>query len=516
MSIPLRALIVEDSEEDCELLLRALRRGGYEVAHERVDSSLSLQESLRSEAWDVVISDYSIPGFSGTAALKIIRDKQFDMPFIFVSGTIGEDVAVEAMRMGAHDYVMKGNLTRLMPAIRRELADAKLRREHKQAEQRMRQLEKFEAIGQLAGGIAHDFNNVIGAIQGWAQLGLDEAQLTPRSAKYFQSIRDQSQRAADLTRQLLAYARRQMLEPRNTDLNRLISETTALLRRVIGAHIEVKLSLADEAQVTRADPAQIEQVVMNLCLNARDAMPNGGRLTIETSTVELDAAFCEQRRYITPGQYIRLAVSDTGTGMDEATQARIFEPFFTTKEVGKGTGLGLATVFGIIKQHGGAIEVQSELGRGTAFHVYLPASHGSPESARKPEQVPLQGGNETLLLAEDNEGLREMMREVLEMLGYKVIVAVDGADAVAQFGAQSQEVSLVVIDFVMPRLNGPEACARIAEINSRVPVILMSGYAEAIPIPESLKDARHVILQKPFDRATLARTIRELLDVRTS
>ncbi|HET9402769.1 MAG TPA: response regulator [Candidatus Acidoferrales bacterium] len=514
MSISLRALIVEDSEEDCELLLRALHRGGFEVDHQRAYSSASLQESLKAGPWDVVISDYSMPGFSGIAALKIIRDLRMDVPFIFVSGTIGEDVAVEAMKLGAHDYVMKGNLTRLLPAIRRELEDARLRREHKEAEQRMRQLEKFEAIGQLAGGIAHDFNNVIGAIQGWAQLGLDESQANNRASKYFQSIRDQSQRAADLTRQLLAYARRQVLEPRNTDLNRLVSETVALLRRVIGAQIEVKLDLASEPQITRTDPAQIEQVLMNLCLNARDAMPNGGRLNIETSTVQLDASFCAQRKYLQPGEYILLVVSDTGTGMDEATQARIFEPFFTTKEVGKGTGLGLATVFGIVKQHSGAIEVESKLGRGTAFRVYLPASHGAPEAARKLEQTPIRGGDETLLLAEDNEGLREMIREVLGILGYNVIVALDGADAVEQFKSHSAEISLIVMDFVMPQLNGPDAYARIAQLKPGVPVIFMSGHAEAVAMPDSLKAARPAVLQKPFDRTLLARTIRELLDFR--
>jgi signal transduction histidine kinase len=351
MATPLRALIIEDSQNDCDLLLSMLGRGGYDVAHKRVCNAATLGTLLEEGQWDIVISDYSMPGFKGTDALAMVRKKGLDVPFVFLSGTIGEEIAVNAMRAGAQDYVIKGKAARLLPAIQRELREAELRRERRQMEQRVRQLEKFEALGKLAGGVSHDFNNVIGAIMGWAELGVDRVSFDSPEAKLFRNIREQATRAAGLTRQLLAYARRQVLEPKNINLNHMVNETTSLLQKAIGEQIEVKIMLAPELQTTRADPSQIEQVIMNLCFNARDAMPKGGHLLIETRNVELDSDYCERRADAQPGRYIQLSVSDTGAGMDPATMERIFEPFFTTKEIGKGTGLGLATVFGIVKQH---------------------------------------------------------------------------------------------------------------------------------------------------------------------
>lgn len=354
MPPPLHVLIVEDSEVDSALLLRTLRRGGYELVYKRVDTANDLLNALGERQWDCIISDFSMPGFSGISALKMVRDKDPDVPFIFVSGTIGEDVAVEAMRGGAQDYVLKGNLARLLPAVHRELMDAETRRQHRNSEQKLRQLEKFEAIGKLAGGIAHDFNNVIGAIMGWAELGEDEVAHGSRAHKFFVQIHQQSERAGRLTQQLLAYARRQVLTPRNINLNDIVGEAMALLQRVIGEQIEVKTLLASDLYTTKADPAQVEQVVLNLCLNARDAMPQGGQLLIETCNAYLDEEYCRRNGSVLPGRYVRLSVSDEGTGMDAATLEKIFEPFFTTKEKGKGTGLGLATVLGVVKQHLGS------------------------------------------------------------------------------------------------------------------------------------------------------------------
>jgi signal transduction histidine kinase len=278
---PLHALIIEDSEDDCALLLRTLRQGGYDVSHKRVDTAEVLYKMLREGQWDCVISDFSMPGFSGTSALKMVREKDPDVPFIFVSGTIGEDVAVDAMRFGAQDYVLKGNLTRLLPAIHRELTEAETRREHRRVEQKLRQLEKFEAIGKLAGGVAHDFNNVIGAIMGWAELGEEEVPAESRAHRLFLQIREQSERAARLTHQLLAYARRQVLTPRNLNVNEIVSEAMALLQRAAGEQIEVRTVLASDLRTTRADPSQVEQVLLNLCFNARDAYaqrrPSPGR-----------------------------------------------------------------------------------------------------------------------------------------------------------------------------------------------------------------------------------------------
>ncbi|HUK32226.1 MAG TPA: response regulator [Candidatus Acidoferrum sp.] len=510
---PLRALIIEDSEADCDLVVRALRQGGFDLAYKQVDSADALKSSLAEESWDIVISDHSMPGFSGTVALKIVRDRQSDTPFIFVSGTIGEHTAVDAMRQGAHDYVMKGNLARLVPAIERELREAQHRREHRRSEQRLRQLEKFEALGNLAGGIAHDFNNAIGAILGWAELGLDDAPPGSRIAKSLQSIIQQSRRAAGLTRQLLAYARRQVLEPRVIDLNLLVGETVSLLQRIIGEQIEVKMVLSPESQVIRADPVQIEQVLMNLCLNARDAMPSGGQIIIEMTTVDLDEEYCNHHRFSRPGKYVRLSVADTGVGMDEATIEHIFEPFFTTKEVGKGTGLGLATALGVTRQHDGSIEVHSEVGKGTVFHVFLPAVSSIPEPiVPEPDDSPVRGGTETILVAEDNESIRQMVQETLAPLGYDIILAQDGEDAIAAFWHARQKISLVLMDVIMSRLGGAEAYAGIAKIRPGMPVIFLSAYSQNGSLLTSSLPDDAVLLQKPFSPKVMAREVRAVLD----
>jgi two-component system cell cycle sensor histidine kinase/response regulator CckA len=512
MVIPLRALIVEDSENDCSLLLGVLQRGGYEVTHKRVYSAAALGTTLDEGKWDIVISDYSMPGFSGTDALAFVRGKGLDVPFIFLSGTIGEEIAVNAMRAGAQDYVIKGNAARLLPAIQRELREAEARRERHQLEQRLRQLEKFEALGKLAGGVAHDFNNVIGAIMGWAELGTDRVSPDSQEAKLFQKIRDQAKRAAGLTRQLLAYARRQFLEPKNIDLNQMVNETTALLQKAIGEQIEVKMVLAPDLRITRADPSQIEQVLMNLCFNARDAMPKGGQLLIETRNVDLDSHYCRRHADVQPGRYIQLSVSDTGSGIDAATMERIFEPFFTTKELGKGTGLGLATVFGIVKQHGGFLEVYSELGKGTAFHVYVPASEGAAEPLYHVDDAPVRGGTETLLIAEDHEGMREMAQEILEALGYRLLLAHDGEEAVNQFLAHRNIISLVLLDVIMPKLDGTGAYERMCQAKIGVPVIFTSGYSDQGALLTAIAAKGAIILQKPYGSKVLARKVRELLD----
>lgn len=513
MARPLHALIVEDSEHDCAFLLRALRQGGYKVEYKRVDTAEDLREALRERAWDCVISDFSMPGFSGISALEIVREKDRNVPFIFVSGTMGEEVAVEAMRVGAQDYVLKGSLARLLPAIDRELAEAEIRREHRQSEQKLRQLEKFEAIGKLAGGIAHDFNNVIGAIMGWAELGEEQVPPGSRAHAFFVQIREQSERAGRLTQQLLAYARRQVLTPRNINVNDIVREAMALLQRVIGEQIVMNTLLASDLRTTTADPAQIEQVLLNLCLNARDAMPNGGRLLIETRNTDLDEAYCRQNGSLSPGSYVQLSVSDTGVGMDPDTMEKIFEPFFTTKEKGKGTGLGLATAFGIVKQHLGHIYVYSEIGKGSTFRIILPATEDAPEVAGKIEQAPVCGGSETILLAEDHEGLRHMSHQMLTGLGYSIVPARDGREAVEKFEAAPQKFSLLVLDVVMPGLDGPGAFERIRRINPSIPVIFTSGYSEeSEKLSSLLSQSGTQLLQKPFPPRELALKIREILD----
>ena len=511
MPIPLRVLFIEDSEDDAALQVRLLRQAGYEVKHQRVDSPEFLLAALE-KPWDIVISDYSMPHFRGTDALKLVRQKGVDVPFIFVSGTIGEDLAVAALKVGAQDYLMKSNLSRLIPSVQRELRESEERKQRQRLEEQVHQLQRFEAIGRLAGGVAHDFNNVIGAIMGWADLGARSAEQGSDLQDKFIKIRSQADRASGLTRQLLAFARRQMLQPCNTNLNELVREEINLLRNVIGERIEIRMRLADDLKIIWADPGQIEQVLMNLCLNARDAMPDGGQLLIETQNVVLGDDYLRLHPYGRPGQYVLLRVLDSGSGMDSETLAHIFEPFFTTKEIGRGTGLGLATVYGIVKQHKGFVDVESTPGKGTAFQVCLPLGNGPATQQEKTAIGSLRGGNERILIAEDNDGLREAAQEILRSLGYQVVTTKNGEEAVDVFERHGHEFDLVFLDVVMPKLNGPEAYLRMAALRPGMPVIFTTGYAtetNLIPIRAREKAA---VLEKPYGSQRLAQKLREKLD----
>jgi CheY-like chemotaxis protein len=349
-------------------------------------------------------------------------------------------------------------------------------------------------------------------MMGWADLGLHEAPSDSSLRSHFQKIRHQADRAAALTRQLLAFARRQVLQPRNVNLNQTVTNVTSLLENIIGEQIEVKTMLAPELRLTRADPTHIEQVLMNLCLNARDAMPQGGRLLIETCNMRFEQEACRGRLGVRPGDYVLLSISDSGVGMDSVTVERIFEPFFTTKETGKGTGLGLAVVYGIVKQHGGFINVYSELGRGTTFHVYLPAGDAPVPEPEKKISEPVRGGAETILVAEDHEGVRDMAREVLETFGYKVLLASDGEEAVRMVEEHRERIALVILDVVLPKLGGPEAYQRMTAVKPGLAVIFSTGYTAEAAQLRSMLEKGAAVLQKPYMPERLARKVRETLD----
>jgi PAS domain S-box-containing protein len=379
-------------------------------------------------------------------------------------------------------------------------------------EWQLRQAQKFEAIGQLAGGVAHDFNNVVGAILGWAELGLEQNRANSQVSERFARIREQAERAAALTRELLAFARRQVLRPQAVDINAIISGLVSFLDKVISRDIELKVITAAVAAV-KADPTQLEQVLMNLCLNARDAMPKGGRLLIETEMVQLDDSYCRFYPYVTPGRYAVLSVSDTGMGMDPETRERIFEPFFTTKGQGKGTGMGLATAYGIVKQHGGFIHVYSEPGHGSLFRVYLPAHQGlvaEGSSAREvpPPQIEI-GGSETILIAEDHESIREMARQALLKLGYRVLSACDGEEALKLCAQETP--ALAILDVIMPKLGGPAVASKLKTLFAGLPVLFTSGYSQdSEDFSSVIVHAR--FLQKPYSPTTLGRLVREILN----
>ena len=380
-------------------------------------------------------------------------------------------------------------------------------------EKKLRDAQKFEAIGQLAGGIAHDFNNMIGAIMGWADIGIEEAPADSRLRRPFEKVRQQAERAAALTRQLLAFARRQILDPRDIDLNQSVVETLSLLEKVIGSNIEISANLAPDLALVRADPTQVEQILMNLCINARDAMPGGGVLAIRTANVAIDPEFCRSRSAAHPGQYVVMSVADNGTGMDQATLDHIFEPFFTTKALGKGTGLGLPTVYGIAQQHGGFIEVRSELNRGSTFETYIPISTAIGEQ-RKPveDRKVSRGGSETILVAEDHEGLRQLALETLTKLGYNVLTAADGQQAIEVFRNNRTGISLLLLDIVMPKVNGSEVYAQISSDRRDLPVIFATGYSADAALLGSLRQRGLPMLQKPYTAHDLAQKVREVLD----
>ncbi|HET9802061.1 MAG TPA: ATP-binding protein, partial [Candidatus Acidoferrum sp.] len=381
-------------------------------------------------------------------------------------------------------------------------------------ERQLLQAQKFEAIGQLAGGIAHDFNNVVGAILGWAEIGIDQAGSNQQVADRFGRIREQGERAAALTRELLAFARRQVLQPRIIDLNTVANGLVNFLDRVIGKDVDLKIVTVPLDPI-KADPTQIEQVIMNLCINARDAMPTGGRLVIETEMVDLDEAYSRFYPQVQSGRYAVISVSDTGMGMDAETKERIFEPFFTTKEPGKGTGMGLATVYGIVKQHGGFTHVYSEPGQGSLFRIYLPASPtGEAETSHgkaAPSASPDVRGTELVLIAEDHESIREMARHALLHLGYRVLSAANGEEALELAG--QEEPGIAILDVVMPKLGGPATAAQLTQRYPDLPVIFTSGYSQdGAGLPRVTQGCTY--LQKPYSPTALAKLVRGVLDMK--
>ncbi|MBN1933285.1 MAG: response regulator [Anaerolineae bacterium] len=828
MGKPLRVLIVEDSDDDYELLLRELRRGGFEPDAGRAETDEAMRQALEAQTWDIILADYVLPRFSGTAALQALRESGRDIPLIIVSGTIGEETAVQAMRMGAHDYIMKDRLSRLPAAIERELAEAQVRRERRRAENALReseeryrmlfelesdaiviidnatgrllaanhaasemygytreellalkntdlsaepektrrataenltdlektiyaplryhrnkdgetfpaeitgrfftwqgqsvhiaairniaervraeqllralnraalamaqamtrqdvfaaaayelgqvslncailttdpeqrylwptfvsysegtlqaigdligvrpgeyaipieqvdfcrqvilerqtvlihdvgevvrqvlpasmsvhagrvnqqlrasrfiaapltiqdrvigllsvqssslqpgdvptitafanqvaaawhkadlmnelqnnlrelqqtqnqliQAQKMEAIGRLAGGVAHDFNNHLTAIMGYAEML--QAELDPHDPRYKDAaeIRTAAERSTALTRQLLAFSRKQIIRPRVLNLNDLVGNMNGMLHRLIGEDVDLQTRLAADLGSVQADPGQIEQVIMNLSINARDAMPQGGRLIIQTANVDIDDTYARQHVQVQPGSYVKLCIADTGIGMDQETMSHLFEPFFTTKKAGKGTGLGLATVYGIVKQSNGYVFAYSEPGMGATFKIYLPRIDQAVEAVETDElsgDQPL--GNETILVVEDDESVRSLARRILAQSGYNVLQARNPDEALELCARHTTTIHLLLSDVVMPgHTNSQEMVARIVASRPGIKVLYMSGYTDdAIAHRGVLSPGVHLI-NKPFTRHTLTCVVRQMLD----
>ncbi|MCC7370312.1 MAG: response regulator [Chloroflexi bacterium] len=632
----LRVLIVEDSIDDVLLLQRELKRSGYGTAVRRVENAPALAAALDEAEWDVVLCDYVIPGLDIMDALREVQRRGLDIPFIIVSGRVGEDEAASALKAGAHDFVTKERLHRLVPSIERELRESAERARHRAAEQALRESEeryrllvesiqdyaiclvdaagsisswnggaerifgyesahicgshfsrlfrvlegtqnlptqildaagrvgsyesevwctradgsallasilltavrtgdgdlrgytlvcrditeqmriaeermqsqKLEVIGRLAGSVAHDFNNLLTIVSGFTELLQQSIPPDETHQMYLDEITKASNQAASLTQQLLAFGRRQLLQPKVIDLNEVIGGMETMLRRLIGENLELVTQSAAAPSLVRADEVQIQQALLNLVINARDAMPVGGCVTIATSIAE--EAFGSDREVI---PVVTLSVSDTGQGMDEQTISRIFEPFFTTKEIGKGSGLGLATVDGIVAQSGGRIRVESQLGQGTTFTIVLPLTDDDSVSGDKSGgPTAAASGSETVLLVEDEPALRRLSRRVLAQFGYTVMEAPNGEEALKLAEAYEGPIHLVLTDVVMPRMSGSDLATHVRESHPEARILFMSGYTDDAVVQHGVQTQEVSLLRKPFTPYALAARVREVLD----
>jgi two-component system cell cycle sensor histidine kinase/response regulator CckA len=641
---PLRMLCADDSPRDVKLMTEVLEGAGYILALDSVDKLDLFRERLEQDDYDIIICDFNLNVWTAFDALEVLRKSGKDVPLVVVSGSLGDEAAVDCIKRGATDYVLKDRMARLPSAIQHALEAKSARDDQRKAESVLRQsaeqyrllaeqyrllfegnpnpmwvfdtenlailavnevairfygysqdeflrmtmgdlrspeevpqllagvagatmpigssgafkhlhksgvvidveiasspivfqgrsawlglvndvternslqaqflqAQKMESLGRLAGGVAHDLNNLLGVVLGYGELTQERLDPTSPLHRNLEGIQKAARQAVSVVRQLLAFSRKQIQQPRMLDLNTIVGGMEELLKRLIGE--DVHLSIVTEADLgtIRADPGQIEQVIMNLAVNARDAMPRGGQLIIRTANVEGDQGAPWHELDCPTGPHVVLEVSDTGCGMDAETRARIFEPFFTTKDLGKGTGLGLATVYGIVKQSEGSIAVLSELGHGTTFRVCLPRVEAAPQAAiaAKPSGE-ARGGSETILLVEDDEPLREVVRAFLQDGGYNILVAEDSGSAVAVFAKYPSKIHLLLTDVVMPGISGPQLARELCLADSSLRVLFMSGYTDEALGQHGVLEEGIALLEKPFTSGALLRKLRDVLD----
>ncbi len=501
----LRVLIVDRTESQGAPVRGALERGGFRLESDLVNSQEQLAERLDQNSYDVVIAANRLSGWTGLDALRTLRRSGDDTPFLLVTDRIPDAEALQYLNEGAADYIYNDRLSRLPVAVRRALDDRAMAHERQVAQDKRRAQE-------LAGVVAHDFNNLLMAITGYTALLLDRVPAGSTIRTDLEEVDRAAKRGATLTHQLLAFSRRQVLQPKILDVNAIIADMDGALRRILGGNIDLVTITDDILGRINADPGQLQQVLLNLAVNARDAMPNGGRLLIESSDTTVDAEYAERHRPLVPGEYVQLTISDNGVGMTDEVKARLFEPFFTTKRRDAGTGLGLASAYGIVKQSGGYIYVNSAPRRGSTFIIYLPRVDEDPdEVAPTPTSTP-KSGTETLLVVEDEDTVRTLVTRILRERGYTVLVAPDGEEGLRLALDWEGPIDLVVTDVVMPSMSGPDMVSRLAERRREFPVVFMSGYTELALSPVNVLPDDTAFLQKPFTPDALLGKIREVLD----
>jgi two-component system cell cycle sensor histidine kinase/response regulator CckA len=629
---PSRILHLEDNPIDAMVIDNHLTSNGLDFEILQIETQVDYVAALENESFTLILADYTLPCFDGLSALRMAREKCPQTPFIFLSGTIGDDLAVETLKNGATDYVLKSCLGRLVPVVTRAIKEAEehvARRqatkalrdaeeqmrftvgripavlwttdrelnftsikgaglvseeweagmigkrtgnpsarqqditpvkehlaalagnnvtydvnlngkdyqahvapltnsngeiigciglavdvtERKALEMQMRHAQKMEAVGRLAGGIAHDFNNLLTVITGYSDLTLLRLDPNNPLRNNLDEVNKACERAAGLTRHLLAFSRKQVLKPKVLNLNNTVSAMTRMLPPLIGEDVELAIELCPDLWQVKADSGQIEQILANLTVNARDAMPLGGELAITTSNIVLDEEIARKYESVESGPYVLLTVSDSGHGMSPETMRRAFEPFFTTKEVGKGTGLGLSTVYGIVKQSGGYISIDSEVGRGTTFKIYFPqVDEEAGEIETRPPSSALRPGEETVLLVEDDNQVRSIAAITLEMSGYDVLTAANGGEALLLSERYKGRIDLLLTDVVMPRMSGHELAHQLIELRPGTRVLYMSGYSENAIIHHGVIEEGTDFIEKPFSPEALTSRIREMLD----
>jgi signal transduction histidine kinase len=508
---PARILVVEDEGSVAHDIQRCLARLGYEAcgAADTAEEAVRLAATCRP---DLVLMDIRLRGArDGIAAAEQIRQK-FRVPVVYLTAHADEATLQRARTTEPSGYILKPFEEReLRTVIELALYKRQAEAERQRLEEQLRQAQKMQTIGQLAGGVAHDFNNLMTVVLGYASVLMQNAGPGHPWYGMLREISLAAERAADLTRQLLAFSRKSMLQLRVLDLNAVLADVASLLRRLIGEPVELVTRLAPDLPPITADRRQLEQVVLNLATNARDAMAGGGTLVLATSKVVFGEADVLTRPETRPGPYVCLTVEDTGCGMDEATRSRLFEPFFTTKEQGKGTGLGLATVYGIVKQTGGHVEVESSPGRGTTFRVYLPADAGATAAPAGASPVgELVPGRGTVLLVEDEPGVRALARDVLRHSGYTVLEARHGVEALELSRAFEGPIDLLVTDVIMPQMGGPQLADHLRRERPGIRVLCLSGYADRAE-PSTSLGCKGTLLTKPFSAAELTRAVRDVL-----